>query len=88
MNESGEDFMKNPLLAEKIKLPLKIVIEQKKMSAKEFSRVRKEKEYRIEKEICRLYAGAQFLGEGEISKKDGKVVFQIKTEKSAQGGKK
>lgn len=88
MNESGEDFIRKSLLAGKIKLPLKIVIEQKKMSAKEFSRVRKEQEYHIENEVCRLYAGTQFLGEGEISKKDGRVVFQMKTEKTAQGGKK
>jgi hypothetical protein len=87
---SAADFISTSVLAENIRLPLSIVIEEKKQSAEDIAAIMRNGTYSIQKPVCRLYAGKQCLGEGQISEKEGKRVFKLITNErnTPKGGKK
>jgi len=81
-----KDFFKHSPLAKKVKIPLRIVLEKREMSARQLASLKSEGEIQLKEPLCQLLAGEKILGTGRLIEKEGKLQFQMNEEQEEDRG--
>lgn len=72
-----KDFFKHSPLAGKIKIPLRIVLDKREMTARQLASLKSEGKIQLKEPLCQLLAGETILGTGRLIEKEGELQFQI-----------
>lgn len=80
MDQSLQTFLNTSPISKKVKIKGKVVLQRKKMTARDIVSIRQNKTYGVipEKEkVCELELGGQVLAYGKIIKQKGEYYFKI-----------
>jgi len=70
-------FFETSPLSRKIKLPVRIILHEQKMTASQLADLKRKGEFTVTEKLYDLEAGGEILGTGKIMEKEGKSFFQL-----------
>ena len=81
MYENLTDFLRSSPVAERVRLPARVVVQRTKFTPRELAKIRDQGSYgpvADDETVCELEAGGQVLARGRIVRRRGQWYFQIK----------
>ncbi len=81
MSDSVRDFLSKSPLANRIKLPTRIVVQRTQVSSGRLVQIKKDGSYGPvpkEEEVCELEVGGQVIARGKIVRRRGEFFFKVR----------